>query len=111
MAESERRRHRRIPCYVIAQNAGAAEGEEDFFGVVRNLSRGGAMVESQREPAPDARVDLVFMLDQPREFREGRGRIVWLRRLPEGYLFGIQFDRPFGPDWEQAVFPALSEPA
>lgn len=99
----ERRRYRRIPCYVIAQEAGASEGEEDFFGIVRNLSRSGAMVETEHFLEIGARVDLVFMLDTPREFREGRGRVVWSRRREDKVVFGLQFDRPYTPEWETLI--------
>jgi hypothetical protein len=90
----ERRRYDRIYCYLIARRAARGGEELDFFGHVRNLSEGGAMIETELSVAVDSRLNLTFIQDEARQIWEGTGRVVWVRTQGAKVFLGIHFDHP-----------------
>ncbi len=99
--DPERRQYQRIPCYIIAHRPESG-AEEDFFGIVRNIAAGGAMIETENALAVSDRIDLVFLTEEERQFWEGRGRVVWVRSQAGKIIFGMQFDEPLEPNWQNA---------
>ncbi len=91
---SERRRWERIACYLVARNSALGGEEEDFFGWVRNISVGGAMLESEQAVAVDSRLNLTLLQDGTRQIWEGTGRVIWVRTQGAKSFLGIQFDQP-----------------
>jgi hypothetical protein len=101
--EDDRRKFERVACYMIAQRTSRGPEEEDFFGIVRNISPGGAMIEADHPVDVGSILDLAFLLDKERQIWEGRGRVVW-SRLKEGKtIFGLQFTQPLEENWERAL--------
>ncbi|MEW6516338.1 MAG: PilZ domain-containing protein [candidate division FCPU426 bacterium] len=99
----ERRKFERVPCYLIARQNLSPDREEDIFGTVRNMSAGGAMIETEQELPVGTPVDLAFLLDEERQVWEGRGLIVWSRTKGEKIYLGLQFTRPLEENWERTL--------
>lgn len=100
--EMERRKFERVPCYMIAQRSSENPEEEDFFGVVRNISPGGAMIETDFKVEIGGLLDLAFLLDEDRQIWEGRGRVVWARQIDSKTIFGLQFTQPLEENWTRS---------
>jgi len=99
----ERRQFERIECYMIVRQAGSAEEEEDFFGVVRNISAGGAMIETDFAVKVDSQLDLAFMMGEDRQVWESRGKVVWARPAEDKIVFGLEFLKPLEEDWRSSL--------
>lgn len=63
-------------------------GEETSFGVLRNLSRGGAFVEIERVLEPETEVELQFALPDGRLEVAPSAEVVW-QRPPNGHPPGV----------------------
>lgn len=99
----ERRKFERVACYLIARQASNEEPEEDFFGTVRNISAGGAMIETSQTLPVGTPVDLAFLLDEERQVWEGRGLVVWSRVKNDKTFLGLQFTMPLEENWELSL--------
>lgn len=101
MAALERRTFKREPCYLIARRPKQFQDEMEFLGVVKNLSAGGAMIETEFEVEVGLEVDLAFHAGDDATIWEGHGRVVWYQKLETTTLFGMQFTQPLEADWER----------
>jgi len=101
--EIERRKVERIPCYMIVQRSSQENEEEDFFGVVRNISAGGAMIETEFPVEIGGVLDLAFLMEEDRQIWEGRGRVVWARQIDAKTIFGLQFTKPLEENWTHTM--------
>jgi hypothetical protein len=100
----ERRQFERIPCYLIARRSRRDRDDEvDFFGMVRNISTGGAMLEADFSIEPGRDMDLAFSGEENETLWEGRGRVIWSRKQGEKYYMGLQFTRPLEEDWHSLL--------
>jgi c-di-GMP-binding flagellar brake protein YcgR len=99
----ERRKFERVACYLVARQATSLEQEEDFFGTVRNISTGGALVESEQNLPVGTTVDLAFLLDEDQQVWEGRGLVVWSRVKDEKTYLGLQFTMPLEENWQLSL--------
>lgn len=99
----ERRKFSRVACYMIARQTRTSGEEEDFFGTVRNMSNGGAMIETEQTVLPGVQVDLAFLLDEDQQIWEGRGQVVWSRKRGEKNVMGLQFSEPLEKNWRQSL--------
>jgi hypothetical protein len=99
----ERRKFERVACYLVARQAMNLEQEEDFFGTVRNISTGGALVETEQDLPVGTTVDLAFLLDEERQVWEGRGLVVWSRVKDEKTYLGLQFTMPLEENWQLSL--------
>lgn len=99
----ERRKFDRMPCYLIAKQSEEDGGEEDFFGIVRNISSGGAMIEADHRLDVGTPMSLAFLLEDGREIWEAKGRVVWSRRTDEKTIFGLQFTEPLEENWQSSL--------
>lgn len=99
----ERRKFERVACYLVARQTVDPEQEEDFFGTVRNISTGGAMVETDQNLPVGTTVDLAFLLDEERQVWEGRGLVVWSRVKDDRNFIGLQFTMPLEENWELSL--------
>jgi uncharacterized protein (TIGR02266 family) len=65
------------------------DGNTDWWGTARNLSRGGVFVEGGKELAPRSEVTLEFDLPDSRVSVRPTAEVVWLDRDPEGATQGM----------------------
>lgn len=99
---NERRQHERIECYMIVRQPHSVLEEEDFFGIARNVSTWGAMVETDAEVTAGQTVELAFMLDEGRVW-ETRGSVVWSRRAANRTVLGLKFLQPLEENWRKLL--------
>ena len=99
----ERRKFDRVACYMIARKTRTSSEEEDFFGTVRNMSAGGAMIETEQTVLPGVKVDLAFLLDEDQQIWEGQGQVVWSRKKGEKNVMGLQFSAPLEENGERSL--------
>ncbi|MBN1595537.1 PilZ domain-containing protein [candidate division FCPU426 bacterium] len=99
----ERRRYNRMECYMIAQQS-RSEEERDFFGTVRNISAGGAMIETDERIAVGSQLDLAFLIEEEeRQIWEGKAQVVWARRMEGKTFLGLQFTKPLEEHWQNSL--------
>ncbi len=91
---TERRRYERFECYLIAHRAVRGGEEQDCFGHVRNLSEGGALIETGEAVQVESRLNLTFLREDGRQVWEGTGRVIWMRRRGDQVFLGVHFDGP-----------------
>jgi hypothetical protein len=95
----DRRKFERVECYMIVRKNRADEEEEDFFGVARNVSTGGAMIETDASVEVGHVLELSFLLESEKQVWETQARVVWTRPLGEKNILGLEFMYPLEPDW------------
>lgn len=91
---AERRRHERFDCYLIARRDARGGEEQDCFGHVRNLSEGGALIETAEAVDANSRLNLTFLKEDGRQVWEGTGRVAWMRPQGTSVFLGVHFDGP-----------------
>ena len=99
----ERRQHERIECYIIARQSKYAREETDFFGTVRNISVGGAMIETDERLYVGSLLELAFSLEEDRQLWEAKGQVVWARRQDGKTYLGLEFSQPLEEHWEDTL--------
>jgi len=99
----ERRKFERIECYMIARHTRRSNEEHDFFGTVRNISAGGAMIETGEQIPPGSILDLAFLIGEDRQIREGKGQVIWSRRKKGKNFLGLQFTEPLEEHWQNSL--------
>jgi len=102
---NERRKYERIECYMIIRQAQSEQDEDDLFGFARNISAGGAQIETEAEIEVQVgqTMDLSFMLDEERQVWETRGRVVWTRCFEDRTLLGLEFVQPLEENWRKRL--------
>lgn len=61
-------------------------------GETRNISAGGLCLLVDKKMSPDTILHLKFHLpDKDKTYVESLGRVVWQKKVDEGYLTGIEF--------------------
>ncbi len=99
----ERRRYPRYECYLIVEKKRSQQDEVDFFGVVQNMSAGGAMIKSDYRPAQGQIVSLAFFQEGRRQLWEGKGKVVWVESEDHTFFFGLEFLEPLEENWHEAL--------
>ncbi len=99
----ERRQHPRYECYLIADKKRGQQEEVDFFGVVQNMSAGGAMIQSDHRPVQGQLVSLAFYQPGRQQIWEGKGRVVWVETEGDSYFFGLEFLEALEENWHEAI--------
>lgn len=99
--QTERRKFERLNCYMIAKKPNAEGGEEDFFGAVRNISAGGAMIETEYALIGGEFIALAFLSESNEQIWEGHGRVAWSRLGETKAFVGIEFDQPLEENWHE----------
>ena len=81
----DQRRQPRMPCTIITQYS---VNDQDYKGVMRNISLDGAFIESQHELAVNQRIGQSFFFPNFEIPIRSNSKIVWVS--PRG--FGVQFE-------------------
>lgn len=94
LVESVRRflrapRGRGLPRVPLAAPVRIRNGEQETWGLVRNLSRGGMFIESRWLPPADTELDLCFRLEANAPALQSTAKLVWRRLRPNGGPTGI----------------------
>ncbi len=88
---SDRRQHDRIDCYMIALQSKKHPEEDDFFGEVRNVSSGGALIETDYNLTVGRQLELTFIHEDRSQIWHGQGKVVWIKNNNEQIQFGLEF--------------------
>lgn len=99
----ERRNHKRMDCYMIALQSKKFPEEDDFFGVVRNISPGGAMIETDYDLTVDRQVELTFIREDRNQIWHGQGKVVWIKHNDKKIQFGLEFTELVEEDWQEVL--------
>ncbi len=99
----ERRKFQRVDCYLIVRNSPRAGEEDEFLGVTRNVSAGGAMIETEAQIRVGNFLEMAFLLDEDRQVWETQGTVVWSREDSGKTIFGIHFTRPLEANWQNVL--------
>lgn len=99
----ERRRFERVECYMIVRRTEAETEEEDFFGLARNVSAGGALIETESRVRVGQVLAMAFLADEVRQVWETEGRVAWVRASGAKTVFGLEFTRPLEDDWHRRM--------
>jgi c-di-GMP-binding flagellar brake protein YcgR len=99
----ERRKFDRVECYLIVRDSRRATEERDLIGVTRNVSAGGAMIETDSTIQIGSFLEMAFLVDDEKQVWETKGTVVWARQDRGKTIIGVQFNQPLESNWRESL--------